>query len=117
VQLARLQVDELQELTKEIHGISMGSSEEQHRNFKTGNQSQLYYKSTPITTLETHVAPSSFKPILGLDNKTNTAGFISRKEVSERISNGLYRLCGEKWDKNHINKCKVWGKLNVIFVS
>jgi len=52
-----------------------------------------------------------------LDNKTNTLGSISRKEVSERISKGLYKFCGEKWDKNHKNKCKVWGKLNVIFVS
>jgi len=52
-----------------------------------------------------------------LDNKTITVGSISRKEVSERISKRLCRFCGEKWDKNHINKCKVWGKLNAIFVS
>jgi len=38
MQLARLQEDVLQELTKEIHGISMRSSEEHHRNFKTENQ-------------------------------------------------------------------------------
>jgi len=29
----------------------------------------------------------------------------------------LCKFCGEKWDKNHRNKCKVWGKLNAIFVS
>jgi len=39
MQLAYLQEDILQELTKEIHGVSMGSLEEQHKNFKIGNQS------------------------------------------------------------------------------
>lgn len=52
-----------------------------------------------------------------MDSKTITTGSISRKEISDRISKGLCRFCGEKWDKNHRNKCKVWGKLHVIFVS
>jgi len=55
--------------------------------------------------------------MLGLDNKTNATTFISRIDVSERISKGLCRFCGEKWDKNHRTKCKFWKKLNVIFVS
>ena len=105
------------ELTKEIHGVSMGSSGEQHMYFKTGNQSQFYHESAPITTLQSHAPPSSFKPILGLNSKTNTAGSISRKKVSEHISKGLCRFCGEKWEKIHRNKCKVWKKLNALFVS
>jgi len=28
---------------------------------------------------------------------------------------GLCRSCGDKWDKDHKQKCKVWGKLNAVF--
>uniref|UniRef100_A0A151UDB9 Retrovirus-related Pol polyprotein from transposon 17.6 n=1 Tax=Cajanus cajan TaxID=3821 RepID=A0A151UDB9_CAJCA len=49
------------------------------------------------------------------DSKINTSASISRKEVSDRIAKGLCRFCGDKWDKNHKMKCKVWGKLNAIF--
>ena len=50
------------------------------------------------------------------DSKGTTSTSISRKEVSDRIAKGLCRLCGDKWDKNHTTKCKVWGKLNAIFM-
>jgi len=42
---------------------------------------------------------------------------ISRKEVSDRIAKRLCRFCGDKWDKNHRMKYKVWGKLNSIFFA
>ena len=51
------------------------------------------------------------------DSKGTTSTSISRKEVSDRIAKGLCRLCGDKWDKNHTTKCKVWGKLNAIFFA
>jgi len=103
-------------ITQIDHGVSMGSSNEQHWNFKIGNQSQFYNKSAPIITLQSHSVPSSFKSVLRLESKTNTTGSISMKEVNER-SKGIFKFCGEEWDKNHLTKCKVWGKLNAIFVS
>ena len=49
------------------------------------------------------------------NSKGNTSTAISRKEVTDNIAKGLCRLCGDEWDKNHMMKCKVWGKLNAIF--
>jgi len=40
---------------------------------------------------------------------------ISRKQISERIAKGLCQFCGDKWDRDHKQRCKVWGKLNAIF--
>ena len=57
---------------------------------------------------------STLSPAMA-DSKGNTSTSISRKEFSDRFAKGLYRFCGDKWDKNHRTKCKVWGKLNVIF--
>jgi len=49
------------------------------------------------------------------DSKRNPSTSISRKEVSDMIAKGLCRFYGDKWDKIHRTKCKVWGKLNAIF--
>ena len=40
-----------------------------------------------------------------------------RREMSARIAKGLCRFCGELWDKNHKEKCVVWGKLSAIFAA
>ena len=29
----------------------------------------------------------------------------------------MCQFCGDKWDRDHKQKCKVWGKLNAIFSS
>ena len=37
--------------------------------------------------------------------------------MSARITKGLYRFCGELWDKNHREKCAIQGKLSAIFAA
>ena len=37
--------------------------------------------------------------------------------MSVKIAKGLCRFYGEPWDKNHKQKCVVWGKLSAIFVA
>jgi len=41
----------------------------------------------------------------------------NRREMSVKIAKGLCRFYGEPWDKNHKQKCVVWGKLSAIFVA
>nr|KYP66559.1 hypothetical protein KK1_012855 [Cajanus cajan] len=72
-------------------------------------------RSHSITNLQQNHPMSSMSSPVTSDSKINTSASISRKEVSDRIAKGLCRFCGDKWDKNHKMKCKVWGKLNAIF--
>jgi hypothetical protein len=51
------------------------------------------------------------------DIKLGSSVTSKQKEMNERIADSLCRFSGEKWDRNHGQKCKVWGKLNAIFIA
>ena len=115
VHIARLQEEILKELEKKMQQKREGSLEPKTRFRRSWSVPVNSQRSQSITSLGQNYHTDSTSSLAMANSKGNTSTSISRKEVSDRIAKGLCRLCGDEWDKNHMMKCKVWGKLNAIF--
>ena len=83
------------------HVIQEDSQAKYSRNWFVTSQHHI---TIPITILHQQQTRNPTHPI---DSKVSTANNNSRKQVSDKIAKGLCRFCGEKWDRDHKQKCKV----------
>ena len=111
-----MQEEVLQQFTKKIQEKSSSNYDDKFRSSKPWSSLVLYNETPPLTTLQPNSTQNSQKSMTRINYKASGSRSVSRKRVSERVSKGLCWFCGDKWDKNHIVKCKVYGKLNVIFL-
>lgn len=87
MRLAHLQEEVLQHITKKLYGNQV-PTEVQFRYSSSWSSASQNGKTLPITTLQQNPTAGSQKPASIADSKFTSAGLISTKEVSERISKG-----------------------------
>ena len=112
MRLARLQDEVLQELA----GTKQKQFEGARSYYRSWNPTTVNSRPSPITNTQSPSAQSSTNPSTKEMSTAKPSSNI-RREMSARIAKGLCRFCGELWDKNHKEKCVVWGKLSAIFVA
>ena len=84
--------------------------------YRSWNSTIVNSRPSPITNTQSLSAQSSTNP--STKEMSTTKPFSNnRREMNARIAKGLYRFCGKPWDKNHKEKCVVWGKLSAIFAA
>ena len=115
IRIARLQKEVLQEMAKKFSPAKSASFESQVRYTRSWSFTSPQTKSYPITTLQQSLSQNPTFSTLPTNSKVSSINLSSRKQISERITKGLCRFCGEKWDMDHKQQCKVWGKLTAIF--
>ena len=116
MRLARLQDEVLQELERKLEGTKQKQFEGARSYYRSWNPTTVNSRPSPITNTQSPSAQSSTNPSRK-EMSTAKPSSSSKREMSARIAKGLCRFCGEPWDKNHREKCVVWGKLSVIFTA
>ena len=116
MQLARLQDEVLQELERKLAGTKQKQFEGAKSYYRSWNSTTVNSRPSPITNTQSPSAQSSTNPSRK-EMSTAKPSSSSKREMSARIAKGLCRFCGEPWDKNHREKCVVWGKLSAIFTA
>ena len=116
MRLARLQDEVLQELERKLAGTKQKQFEGARSYYRSWNPTTVNSRPSPITNTQSPSAQSSTNPSTK-EMSTTKPSSNNRREMSARIAKGLCRFCGEPWDKNHKEKCVVWGKLSAIFAA